>query len=207
MWQQAAAAIGGSILDKGIDFGFGVASGAMYEKQVRELRRTAYQDMVHSMKAAGLNPVLAVGANPGNSAAYSIQTGQSDVAGDLKSVTSAKEAAAKTETEDQLREPRKLEVIWNQNRLMEEVANRHRENRHIEANTELAHALEAKALKEAGLLDVSAKEVAERTKALEAENVKRRQEADIYDGLEGAILRRIEAYTGAITGGRKAMGK
>lgn len=210
----AIGAIAGSLLGKAIDFGFGAASGAMYEKQVRELRRTAYQDMMHSMKAAGLNPVLAAGASPGNSAAYNIQTGTTDLAGSLQNVATAKQAEAQAETAEALRDPTKhkleSEVDVNKQRevaIMEEVSNRHHQNAQIQAATDLARAQEAEALKKAGLLDVSAKEVEARTKAMQADNVKREQDAKIYEGIEGEILRRIEAYTGAVLGGRKAMGK
>jgi len=41
---------------------------------IRTLRRREYQDMVHSLKAAGLNPVLAVGATPGHATAQQVRT-------------------------------------------------------------------------------------------------------------------------------------
>lgn len=41
---------------------------------IRTLRRREYQDMMHSMREAGLNPILASGATPGHSAAAAIPT-------------------------------------------------------------------------------------------------------------------------------------
>lgn len=41
---------------------------------IRTLRRREYQDMVHSLTQAGLNPVLAVGASPGHATAQQVQT-------------------------------------------------------------------------------------------------------------------------------------
>jgi len=44
---------------------------------IRTLRRREYQDMVHSLTKAGLNPILAVGATPGHATAQNIaSTGQ-----------------------------------------------------------------------------------------------------------------------------------
>lgn len=48
-----------------------------YASQVRHLRRREYQDMVFSMKQAGLNPMLATGATPGHSAAMQGTPGSS----------------------------------------------------------------------------------------------------------------------------------
>lgn len=39
---------------------------------IRTLRRREYQDMVHSLQKAGLNPVLAVGATPGHASAQPV---------------------------------------------------------------------------------------------------------------------------------------
>jgi len=199
--------LGTSLFGKAVDFGFGAASNAMYEKQVRELRRTAYQDMMHSMKAAGLNPVLAAGASPGGASAAQIATGMTDAAGAIANVSTAKAAQEQAQTTEETRPEQITKLKWEQDRLMEEVSNRHRTNENIEADTKYKQALEMKALKEAGLLDVTARDVGARADATEYENKKREQDAEIYEGIEGAILRRIEAYTGAVLGGRKAMGK
>lgn len=79
-WQAiGAGAIGGGI-DKGgelinagltglMSFGFANKARNQYASQVRHLRRREYQDMMFSMKQAGLNPILAAGATPGHSAA------------------------------------------------------------------------------------------------------------------------------------------
>lgn len=47
----------------------------------RTLRRREYQDMMYSMRKAGLNPILASGATPGHSAASMIPTQMANLAG------------------------------------------------------------------------------------------------------------------------------
>lgn len=81
--------LGAGLIGKALDFGFGAASGKMYEKQVRELRRSEYQDMVHSLKQAGLNPMLAMGATPGHSAAFMMQQGNANLGSTLAGLNSA----------------------------------------------------------------------------------------------------------------------
>jgi len=52
----------------GVGYGVWRAQQKSYASQVRHLRRREYQDMVFSMKEAGLNPILASGATPGHAA-------------------------------------------------------------------------------------------------------------------------------------------
>lgn len=54
----------------GINFWIGGKRQDQYKSAVRHLRRREYQDMMFSMKKAGLNPILASGATPGHSAAW-----------------------------------------------------------------------------------------------------------------------------------------
>jgi len=87
-WGSEALDFGTGLLSKGIDFGFGVASSQQQAKLQRKLRRTEYQDMMHSMRTAGLNPMLAAGATPGHSAISAPSTG-----GDMQSnISSAAES-------------------------------------------------------------------------------------------------------------------
>lgn len=73
------AAAAGSGLDKGgelvngllmggFNYALGQKSRSQYAAQVRHLRRREYQDMMFSMRKAGLNPILAGGATPGHAA-------------------------------------------------------------------------------------------------------------------------------------------
>lgn len=62
----------------GLNYGVWRAQSKNYASQVRHLRRREYQDMVFSMKQAGLNPILAVGATPGHSAAMAGHGGSGD---------------------------------------------------------------------------------------------------------------------------------
>lgn len=54
--------------------GLGYAVGGMnnerYKRSVRHLRRREYQDMVFSLRQAGLNPALAYGATPGHAGGF-----------------------------------------------------------------------------------------------------------------------------------------
>lgn len=71
------AGVGGGILGKAIDFGFGAASSALSYKYMRKARRTQFQDTMHSMRQAGLNPILAAGAQSPTSWGPSADTGES----------------------------------------------------------------------------------------------------------------------------------
>jgi len=88
--------------DKGVDWAIYNKQRQQYASQVRHLRRREYQDMVHSMKEAGLNPILAVGATPGHSAAYMgrgiDQSPGIDIAGKYAQTTSAKAAETQATT-------------------------------------------------------------------------------------------------------------
>jgi len=53
-----------SLSNLGANYGVFRSMRDDYASQVRHLRRRVYQDMVHSMKEAGLNPILAAGASP-----------------------------------------------------------------------------------------------------------------------------------------------
>jgi len=90
-------AAAGAIGKAGLDFGMGVAQSAYDYKLTRKLRRREYQDMVHSMKAAGLNPILATGATPGHSA-VSMKPYDVDISGMMDSASKAKEAAVREST-------------------------------------------------------------------------------------------------------------
>lgn len=105
MFESALGALGMA----GLQFGSNAASAAMNAKITRSLRRSVYQDQVHSLRQAGLNPILAVGQTPGMGPMGSMQSPDlssalesslkgaknADERALLKSQSSAAEAAAR----------------------------------------------------------------------------------------------------------------
>jgi len=85
MFQAAAAALGSSALSFGSDY----ASMLLSAETQRDLRRTQYQDQMHSMKEAGLNPILAYGGSPGSGSAPQMRGGGKDAATSASDLLSA----------------------------------------------------------------------------------------------------------------------
>jgi len=54
----------------GLSYAVGGMNNERYKRSVRHLRRREYQDMVFSLKQAGLNPALAFGATPGHAGGF-----------------------------------------------------------------------------------------------------------------------------------------
>lgn len=79
----------------GAGMNWGIASMARnrYASQVRHLRRREYQDMMFSMKQAGLNPILAGGAQPGHSAAMNMDFQQTSSTANVGSAVAANRQA------------------------------------------------------------------------------------------------------------------
>lgn len=188
--------------DKGVDWAIYNKQRGQYASQVRHLRRREYQDMVHSMKEAGLNPVLAVGATPGHSAAYMgrglTQSPGVDVAGAYSKTTTAKAAEKQADTS-----AKTGETTQGLQRTQREYTDllRYRtaaETKSINQSTQTNKALEQKYL-------IEAVASAAEAKGREYDNVQRQQDAKIYEGLEGEILRRVRAWSGAIQGGAGAV--
>lgn len=77
----------------GLNYGVWRAQQKNYASQVRHLRRREYQDMMFSMKQAGLNPILAAGATPGHSAAMMGHGGMQNEGAGVGSAVAANESA------------------------------------------------------------------------------------------------------------------
>lgn len=91
---------------KGVDYGIGSLGGMPDSKarknqihDIRTLRRREYQDLVHSLKEAGLNPLLAVGASPGHASAQMLppNLGASGSSGGVGSAVAANRSAGVAE--------------------------------------------------------------------------------------------------------------
>lgn len=74
------SSLGLGMLGSAFDWGLGNKSADRQKSAIRHLRRREYQDMVFSMKEAGLNPMLATGATPGHSAPMMAQAGNANAA-------------------------------------------------------------------------------------------------------------------------------
>lgn len=88
-----------SFTNAGMNFAIGNMNRQRYASQVRHLRRREYQDMVFSMKQAGLNPMLATGATPGHSAGMMVQQGPGSGSAGIGSAIAANRQAKTGERE------------------------------------------------------------------------------------------------------------
>lgn len=138
-----------------------------YASQVRHLRRREYQDMMFSMKRAGLNPMLASGATPGHSAAIMQNvTGSAPNAGIGSAMAAHRVAGAKekgTAAEVTLKGEQAQKVAAEKANAMllgdQVVA----QTRNLEANSAKANAEAQAALKNAGLIDANTAKAAAET--------------------------------------------
>lgn len=120
MWQAAAGAAAGqaagSALSGMIDFGFGALASAQAYKRQKKILKNQIQWRVDDMRAAGLNPILAVSPGAGSSSGSVAMgaTGRSkiDLVQSLQQLASAKaldaqgeKAHEEAETARQLRQP------------------------------------------------------------------------------------------------------
>ncbi len=102
------------------NWGLGNKSADRQKSAIRHLRRREYQDMVFSMKQAGLNPILAVGAAPGHSAAAMAPAGGPSVNVDIAGNRQAGVAEAKLPAENKLTTAKAMETeIAGVNRMFE----------------------------------------------------------------------------------------
>jgi len=125
----ALASAAGGLAQSGIQFGANYGAALLDAKIQRSLRRTVYQDQMHSMRQAGLNPILAAGSTPqmgtpgtmdAPDVAKAIQTSAntsktSDERTLLKAqadtaVANAQEARAKALTADAIRDATRIDL-------------------------------------------------------------------------------------------------
>lgn len=176
-----------------------------YAQQVRHLRRREYQDMMFSMKAAGLNPILASGAQPGHSAAFSgapqmntqlIDTNASMEAPFKREALKAKgmESFARGRLSDQqsglaldqrdLTKATTAFQIMSIDKLKDERA--------------LLQAQRLRELSQVGALDASAKESLARTRNQELDSAEKEATSDLYQTPAGTAIKVLEKVGGAV---------
>ncbi|WNK14754.1 MAG: DNA pilot protein [Microvirus sp.] len=211
----ALEGIAGALGKGALDFGLGVATSAVNAKIARKLRRTEYQDMMHSMRQAGLNPMLASGATPGHSAVSMTQPAV-DLPGNINSAINAE----KLPKEKALLDAKEAEASQAANmhaaqewgfieaglKAIQDVKLGKELTTKAQADSALAMAEERAALKKAGLYDANAKESIKRRELMALDQVQKQQDAQIMQGTEGEILRRLDAWSKALQGARGAVG-
>lgn len=115
--------LAGGLIGSAAQFGTNYGAALLDAKIQRDLRRTVYQDQMHSMRQAGLNPILAAGQSPGMGTSGTMDSAQISTAVDtaLKGTktkderdlleaqktsaeAAAREAQAKADTAEALRD-------------------------------------------------------------------------------------------------------
>lgn len=192
----------------GMNFAIGNMNRQRYASQVRHLRRREYQDMVFSMKKAGLNPMLASGATPGHSAGMMTNAPAGPVnlpnfAANKNSAASAKKTESETmpiNLNQYLREAdlQNLHATYDQMTSNALAARSAAQLNNEKSTSEKVHRLLME--KQGALTDVSAKETEQRIRNIELDAQAKENDPIYGDGLEGSILRRVEAYSRALQG-------
>ena len=193
------------------NWGFFQKARNQYASQVRHLRRREYQDMVFSMKQAGLNPMLATGATPGHSAAYSASPPEviGDVVGNAARAThsaleadrqgptikkmAAEEALARDKawSERFFREAGERGLAYQLDAMkLNNIATAAQTDKLIQ-ETDESIARTQQSWAEVAKTGVSAKEIQERIKAQQFENVGKENEANFRKTTLGRTLQEI----------------
>jgi len=197
----------------GMNFAIGNMNRSRYASQVRHLRRREYQDMMYSMKAAGLNPMLASGATPGHSAAFSPSQGQlggsagiGDALANISKANSAKKMAnaeaAKIDVERENRMYERARVLGEIDLIKSQQDLNAKMGWKAEADASASTNLGLKYLSEIGLVNANAKLSDQRGKGENFLNQVRALDAEIAGLPEAKTAKRMQlwAETGSKVG-------
>jgi len=193
--------------DRGIDWAIYKKQRGDYASQVRHLRRREYQDMMFSMKQAGLNPILASGAQPGHSAAFSgaggIGKGNQliDVANNAESpqrIATGKGKEIRDIAGGRLADQQSGLALDQRGLTKANTAFTIQSIEKLRDEQQLLRAQRIQALSNAGSLDANAKEALARTRNAELDSAEKEATADVYESPVGGALKALEKAAGAI---------
>lgn len=193
--------------DRGVDWAIYKMKRDDYASQVRHLRRREYQDMMFSMKAAGLNPILASGAQPGHSAAFSgmgaagPQAQLIDVANNAESPGRIGQMKAKEMeglAKGRLADQQSGLALDQRDLTKATTAFQIATIDKIRDERELLRAQRIAALANAGALDASAKDSLARARNASLDAAEKEATQSVYDSPLGTGLKALEKAAGAI---------
>lgn len=163
----------------GFQFGLGNKSANRYAAKVRHLRRREYQDMVFSMKQAGLNPMLASGATPGHSAPSVAPTPNMSSGGIGSAYAAGKHAEAsnrqagvaeaKMPAERSLLEVQAQNTLYQRANILQQYDDVKARIANQESATALNNASTLKVLAEKGFIDKNSAKTVQETNKIMAE--------------------------------------
>lgn len=209
---QAAAGIGTTgigFAGPAFSWALGNKSANRYKSAVRHLRRREYQDMMFSMRKAGLNPILASGASPGHAQPMANSApAAADLAGAFSKGAQSWRDSEKLPSEIKKMTAEKI-AKEEQAGLFSAAAHTERERPvlvrstidNIRADTDLkaeqkaeAYASSMAKLKQAGVFEGSAKEIEARIDKIRQEEAARKLDEEFYDSTRGRIHREASRW-------------